>query len=598
MSLLDKASLVVTPNAYKTSKLYSVVPSDGSGDMTVVRATTATRVNSAGLIEEVPRNLIENSQVLNVAYWSKDLTTVIDNNTTAPNGTTTASKLTETAGTGSHHIHNASGSFIPIVGASYSMSCFVKLPSTAAGRFVQLPFFIAGFGSNAYVNFDLLNGVVGTIGSSITSSSITVIGDGWYRISASALATATGSSGFQISFITASSSARTQSYTVTAGSEKAIFLYGLQIEAGATTEYFPTTTRLNIPRIDYTNGSCPSLLVEPQRTNLALRSEQFDNAYWTKSNSTISANSIISPSGIQNADKLIENNGTGAKWVFFTPTVTTGSTYTYSIYAKKAERNFVYINAFSGTAKITWFNLNTGTVGTSQSGIASIQNVGNGWYKCSLTITIVAGTQFYLVGVSNADSVADYTGNGTSGIHIWGAQLELGSYPTSYIPTVASTVTRNADVISKTGISSLIGQSIGTIFCEFVVYNNNDAIPFNLVNNNWNSGASMYLQINNSGNFQITGFNNTILIIAFDTGIPAVKGQRYKCALVYNNTTIKLFINGALITTNTIATPVVANNLFLSLLDSGIEKYGQNYNSLQLYKTALSDSECNNLTTL
>jgi len=284
MSLLTTASLIVTPNAYKTSKLYSVVPSDGSGDMVFTRSTTATRVNSAGLIETVainiPRidytdggcpsilvepqrtNLAKNSQVFNTAFWNKDLTTVVDNSVTSPDGTINAATLTETAGTGSHHIHETVGSFAPTISSSYTMSCFVKLPTTAAGRFVQLPFFIAGFGVNAYANFDLLNGVVGTLGSAITSASIKSYTNGWYRISASAPATATGLSGFQLSLITSASAVRTESYTVTAGNEKSILMWGTQLELGGLeTSYIPTTASTVTRNIDILGKTSATALI-------------------------------------------------------------------------------------------------------------------------------------------------------------------------------------------------------------------------------------------------------------------------------------------------------------------------------------------------
>lgn len=184
------------------------------------------------------RNLLSYTEVFSGAYWDKGLSTVIDNNTTAPNGASTACKLTEAAGTGSHHIHELVGPITAVVGQAYTMSVYVKQINSDSQRYVQLPFFLAGFGANAYVNFDILNGVVGTIGSSITSSSITSVGSGWYRLTATATATAAGSSGSQLSFIPASTSTRTESYTVTAGSEKSAYIWGFQLENSATvTDY-------------------------------------------------------------------------------------------------------------------------------------------------------------------------------------------------------------------------------------------------------------------------------------------------------------------------------------------------------------------------
>jgi hypothetical protein len=216
------------------------------------------------------RNLVAYTQSFTNAYWDKSITTVIDANTTDPNGITTASKLTEAAGIGSHHIHNSTGSFTPVVGQAYAMSCYVKQTPTATNRYVQLPFFLAGFGSNAYVNFDVQTGVVGTIGSSITSYSITLGNDGWYRITATATATATGLSGFQLSFIPSSTSTRTESYTVTAGNEKSIYMWGVQIEMGSTVSVYQPVLGVN----NYSTNVAAQMkfnLVNPQDSDAAFR---------------------------------------------------------------------------------------------------------------------------------------------------------------------------------------------------------------------------------------------------------------------------------------------------------------------------------------
>lgn len=593
IELLDNASLVMIPSGYKEDVVFSQVPTSGAGDLAFTRASDGTRVNSAGLIEVVPRNLIANSQVLNVAYWSKDLTTVIDNNTTAPNGTTTASKLTEAAGTGSHHIHNASGSFTPIVGASYSMSCFVKLPSTAAGRFVQLPFFIAGFGSNAYVNFDLLNGVVGTIGSSITSSSIMVIGDGWYRISASALATATGSSGFQLSLITALTSARTESYTVTAGSEKAIFLYGLQIEAGSATEYFPTTTRLNMPRLTYPiGGGCPSLLLEPQRTNLLTNSDNIALALNVQANTTITSDTAISPDGTQNADNVLF--GTSSYRLRVT-SISPLTNYTASLFFKNV--NFTGAEEFTLNLSDGVFGAITATIipsnGTATftrniSGWSSVSgsviNYGNGWYRVSVSGTSIGGgSGWYEIGCNVSKSAL-----------IWGAQLEIGTYPTSYIPTVASSVTRLAD-------TALTTFNFGSDFTLFVDFNNNTVGGVNRYIGDFQSsnGSQGMFFIGTNNKFRYLVFYNGAYIAGQNLTVPTTYtvGDRIKGAIVKSGSSYKFFSNGSLIASYTYTAPTteIINKSYFA--QSFVNDNSLNLNQFIGY-APLTDSQAIALTTL
>jgi hypothetical protein len=206
------------------------------------------------LIEGAATNLTKRSDnAFSNAYWNTTANnvTAVDSAVTSPTGVAlTASTLTEIAGASiTHHIHQASGEFTPTVATSYTMSAWVKQPPSAAIRYIQLAFWIAGFGATAYMNYDIQAGTVGTGGAGITASTITAYPDGWYRITATAPATATGSSGFQLGFSTTSSAARTESYTVTGGSEKAIYIWGAQVEAGVGASSYIATVASQVQRV-------------------------------------------------------------------------------------------------------------------------------------------------------------------------------------------------------------------------------------------------------------------------------------------------------------------------------------------------------------
>lgn len=327
MSLLDKASLIVTPNAYKTSKLYSVVPNTTLGDMDVVRATTATRVNASGLIESVG---------------------------------------------------------------------------------------------------------------------------------------------------------------------------------------------LNIPRIDYTNGSCPSILVEPQRTNLV-----FPSATLTTQTRTVTA-----------------------------------AANTLSFYG-------------------------TGTIVLSGVHIATLTGTGAN-NRVSLTFTPTAGSLILTV-----------TGTVTN------AQLELGSYATSYVPTAASTVTRNADIISKTGISSLIGQTEGTVFLDFELLPNNinssylfalnDGTTTNMIR------SEIYILSPTVSQFR-TGVNT--LGVGQGDYFTTITQLKNKMAISYSLNNVKIFINGVLVATDTSVTIPIMNTFNLGNRTSIDNIIGSNYKQVVFFKTQLTNAECITLTTL
>ena len=419
MSLFDDASLVLTPNGYKASKLYSIKPTSGLGDMTVVRATTATRVNSAGLIESVA---------------------------------------------------------------------------------------------------------------------------------------------------------------------------------------------INVPRLDYPPlGGCPRILVEPLRTNLALRSEEFNDASWTKIGSTISANSTTAPNGTTTADKLIEGTLLGNHYINRNIT-NSNSLFSFSVFAKKSERNFLFLQAFATVPNnftyvpSAYFDLDNGTVGTVSSATATIQDYGNGWYRCTLNCTSIFSQLSASVGMyimtATANGVSTYLGDGTSGIFIWGAQAEAGSSPTSYIPTVAATVTRNADVISKTGISSLIGQTEGTFFCEMSALKNTQT-------------AAVYMSVFASGtNFTSLGFvtgTNKIVFEGIYGGVsifyiynaPFNININSKIAVAYQLNKITGYVNGIKVFENTTAQSFSQTLTEFKSDYRGLGNFLEaNVKSIQLYKTRLTDTELAQLTTL
>jgi hypothetical protein len=239
------------------------------------------------------------------------------------------------------------------------------------------------------------------------------------------------------------------------------------------------------PRFEHSynssTGSVNSLglLVEESRSNLTTYSEQFNDASWGKARSSVSANSVTSPDGTTTADTLTEDtSASDIHGVFKSFSATSGTTYTLSVFFKSKERTNIVLAFDSGAGfnHLAAFSSSTGTVGTTfgSPSATSITAYPNDWYRCSMsaaaTSTALANAVI-LLSTDNTVGGRFYTGNGTSGIYLWGAQLEAGSFPTSYIPTVASTVTRSADSASITGtnFSSWYNPSEGSIFSSAIV---------------------------------------------------------------------------------------------------------------------------------
>jgi hypothetical protein len=362
----------------------------------------------------------------------------------------------------------------------------------------------------------------------------------------------------------------------------------------------------NVPRIDYTGGGCGKLLLEPQRTNLVLYSEQFDNAAWTKTNSTITANNTISPDGYINAGKLVEDSTASDRHGVNQSITTTSSTsYIAYIFAKKSERDFIYFRSnLASSFNLQWFDLTNKTVGGT---VGSFDDVGviefaNDWVLCYIKKTETTGASRVFQWFLATDNLVEtYTGDGTSGAYLWGAQLEAGSYPSSYIgPTLGSTVTRLADACSKTGISSLIGQTEGTLFAEVNVSQLQGAV------------GRTFIDIGSAGNRVFVGFtslaSNTIRLQIDAAGVPAAVDFRavvsstgtIKVAAAYKTGECALYVNGVagtLLANGAISFTTISN-LFLGQTTSSTAILGDGISQALLFKTRLTNEQLQTLTSL
>jgi hypothetical protein len=216
----------------------------------------------------------------------------------------------------------------------------------------------------------------------------------------------------------------------------------------------------NEPRFDHdpVTLACKGLLIEEGRTNLYQQSEVFNDSFWTKTRSSISSNATTAPDGTLTADKLVEDT-TASNTHTIQSTVTPPATaHTLSVFAKKGERTWIVLR-LGGTN--TFFNLDDGTIAAGSVNSPTITNFGNGWYRCAVTSSLGTQGQFWLATNSTTTS---YTGDGTSGLFLWGAQLEAGSFATSYIPTTTGTLARSADVCSIANTASFWNSDQFTLF--------------------------------------------------------------------------------------------------------------------------------------
>jgi hypothetical protein len=340
-------------------------------------------------------------------------------------------------------------------------------------------------------------------------------------------------------------------------------------------------------------GSCPALLAEPQRTNVLTYSEEFDNAAWQKGNGSVTPNTTTSPNGNTNADSFIEDTATSQHTLTRSFSAVNGTSYTASYYVKANGRTQIQLEfSFGGKPVYTLTGAGSATLG----GI--IENVGNDWYRISWTATAsVTASLNSILKLYNAGST-NYTGDGTSGIYIWGAQLEAGAYPTTYIPTTTASATRVADSFSRSNIytNGLISASGGTWFVELrnnVVYTRDSSGGGFAINTNVNSTTN-----DNGFTFRNTGVASSRIgiykvISSVNTLLYTTTTDTTKIAIKWNGSTADVFVNGTKQVSATAFTSTLLEFFNSSTVD--VPKFIQ---QMALFPTPLSDAQCQTLTTL
>jgi hypothetical protein len=577
MSFFDESSLCLIPSGYKDQKLYAVKPLDGSGDLTFTRASSATRVASNGLIEKVRTNVILQSNTFGTTWTLDDAT--LTSGQSGYDGTSNAWLLAKTAAGG--RVQQT----LSLSSNSHTFSVYVKAGTK------NWVFLRADGTSNRTSYFDLQNGVVGT--ASGCTASIVSAGNGWYRCS--------------ISYVDTTTSARiwvADADGDISGTSGNILIQAAQAELGdIATDYIATTTAAvsvgpvsGLPRLDYLGSSCPRLLLEPQRTNVIQNSENLNGANWTKTNCTTSVNVGTAPDGTASADKLIMNSGlsptsAGADGIYQVGSITSG-VYSVSFFVKAAEFSSVNVRDNAVTGAFLNINLTTGAVtnpAPSQFIGAQAVNYGNGWYRVSFTTDTIVATQAFSIR-------AGQTGDGTSGFLLWGVQYELGAYATSYIPTLGASVTRVADAAFKTGISSLIGQTEGTIF-------------FEINSTNFESYTQRIFSISDDTNdnaigFQLTGANEInyyvevggVLSALITKTAPAITlGQNVKVAAAYKANDFVLYVGGVQVGTDS-SGGVPATSVLRYANPTGNAPYIGKVVQTLLFKTRLTNAQLAELT--
>jgi hypothetical protein len=579
----DLASLVVVPSGYKTSKVYAQKPLTTDGQLAFTRSTTATRVGPDGLIEKVRTNLLPYSQDFSTAAWAAEGTMSETFSQTDPNGGTTAVLVSSGTSGNGYYYHN--------------ITCVANVPNTFS----------------IYIKGNASGSVSIRIDDSTTAPQFDInYTTSWQRFSVTRTPDQTG-----CTFVVGGFS------TWDIG-ENLSFAFAQHETGDIATDYIATTSAAvsvgplaNVPRLDYLGSSCPRLILEPQRTNAITFSEAFDNAAYTKgTNVAVTSNTATSPSGYQDADTLA-NSGSSSVFLFQYVVSLTAQTVTASVFAKKNTNKYLGISLTGDNSSSSRyqaiFDLETGAFAQAKNSTTpltgqsyKIENYGNGWYRCSVTATFaISAKPFVVLQNSNilstnfSSSTLDWSDATIGSIYIFGMQAEGASYGTSYIPTLGAAVTRGADAASKTGISSLIGQTEGTIYWEGKVGSNNSEV-YVFLQNTLGSGItdSIFIQRASGVGVAFNIYDSTTQVVNISGGTYTI-GQTLKIAAAYKLNDVVLYVNGVQIGTDTSAAIPATTSMQLGVYPAlpTTELYmSDNVKQTLLFPTRLSNSDLAALT--
>ena len=351
----------------------------------------------------------------------------------------------------------------------------------------------------------------------------------------------------------------------------------------------------NVPRLDYSDGSCPSLLLENQSTNLFPYSDA--SIGFTKTNVTISNNQGTSPDGANNATKMLMSSGTGTHRVYEGISSSLDDNNTFSVFIKEqSEVSHIGLNADT-TSGVAWFSGSDGSIINANGLDAKTQSLANGWHRISISYVADAndGGDNQFVKFSNRENTSPNPAfNGTETVLMYGFQAEKQSYPTSYISTNGAIATRVAETCTDAGNSDTFNSEEGALFYKALFGEEHS--------------DSRYISISDSSSSNrviigVTGGSSVLRAFLFSGGVEQAQitetidlSQTIKVCISYKQNEIKFYKNGFLVGEDTSATtPVGLSKLSFNAYPSSANFYGK-AKEVRVYNEALTDAELQELT--
>ena len=607
---MSNPKLALIPSGYKGGKVYSILPNNASGDFDFTRQSIGTRVRKDGLIEEAKTvgsitNELLYSEDYSQSQWSKIRSTISTDQTLAPDGTNTADKIIPTADNNTHRCDQV----ITLTNnAVYTLSFYVKEGGYNCIR-ASIGQSSLTFGSLASFN---LNTETVSITGTVRDAQIQSIANNWYRCSITMDAGSTDRIVIGLG--------NNNSYSFAGDTTSGVFMWGAMVSEGALSDYIKTEgttetktveTFTDVPRLDWLNSNCPSLLLESQRTNLVLFSEQFSSTNWGSINTTITSDTVISPNGTMTANTL-QRTSTSASYRSHNISKSASAiTYTTSAFIKKGSDNYFSMRAQGSYPSRADFRFRFDTEQIYYTQAFSnftildygVQNYSNGWYRLHFTYTSDAHTNLSITfSPRSTDGNIDNTDTSDNSFaYVWGAQTEVANYVSSYIKTETSTVTRLKDECLNGGDSDLFDITEGTFFVDVTPYDNEGAnTTYILLSDGSTLNRIIFIFY---GNFNQVRFflssnasGSTVNYLSHFQSISF--NQKNKLAITFKKDELKCYANGSLVhTISSALVPINLESLDFSSSAQNLSFFEGKVHDIRIYDRVLTEAEAIELTT-
>ena len=596
------------PNVFPSLELNFAQSQQLDPRVTFSRSTTAPYYDGKTSVLAEQNLVLQSQNAFNGANWTKTSCTATDASTIAPDGTTTASTLTGTAGGYTQYISPTNATSLGISSASTVTNTYSL--HLKAGTISSVKFLIYNNtgGNQIFGTFDL-TAITGVAGGTAMTPTVTIVdvGNSWRRV------TVTGNLGGSVGQF---------AIPVIYADNGTFYMWGIQVEqrssvtaynattTSAITNYIPQllTAPINQPRFDFnpTTGESLGLLIEQSSTNLLTYSQDFSNAVWTKLslNGTLNVTGGIAIDGTQSANLWQENTTASTQRVMYqTVSATSGVNYTLTVYAKQyagGAKRWLCVYPQTAASGYAVFDLTLGTVtltGGANYVSSSIAAAGNGFYRCSVTV-VAASTASLNCNVymqnTGSSAAAGYTGDGFSGIYIWGAQVEALAFPTSYIFTTSAQVTRASDNASMTGtnFSSWYNQAEGTLYAEASTVSNGNACVYGIGDSTSNI-IRMFKQNGNQAVYQVV----KDATFSANLGMATTWTSGYgKIASVYKTDDFATSYNGGTSVTDTSGAVPIVNTVLTIGIGAGVASLNGYIKKIAYYPIRVTNTQLQALT--